>query len=205
MSLINVFVSDDAALIGFDTEGRWPDGRFSEVGKTLALPHIGAMLAFRGEVLTFTGVSGIVSGFPGDFDALSDAMGGILSEAIRMIIAGGLDKHNAALAEVILVGYSPKAERIVGHFFKSTTPDSGVEESRDFPQYYSPFFGFDEIKKLGIVADRKGMKALALSQYSLVRERVGDDSPIGGRLFIAEVRKGGISIDDAMAFPPRKP
>ena len=207
MSIVDIFITADVALIGVDTDAALPDGSHGEGCKVIFLPHISAVVAFRGAAIALACAAPSLLSFSGGFDELADVMGAIMKGsmgvAIKHMDAAGMDRPDSEPANFFLVGYSLTAGRMVGHAYQSKPGTSDIDEIRDFPQIYAPFFGADEIRALNISADKAGMKALALDQYRLVRERAPAGSPAGGRLFITEVRKDRISTEMACHFPPR--
>lgn len=204
MSIFNVFITPTLATVGFDTEGTLPDGSHIEGAKTVFLPHISAVVGFRGpaDFLAFT--SPAIIGFSGDFDNLADRLPEIIRGSRAAFIAHyGADAPNVeAASNFVLVGFSTRAGRMIGHAFECAEKSSDITEYHDFPQLFSPFFGAEAIARLGIRADRAGMIDLALDQCRLVRER-DPALPAGGRLFIAEIRKGAITIEEVCGFPTR--
>lgn len=201
MSIVNAFIRPDVAIVGVDTDGLLPDGTMVSGLKMILLPHMSAAIAFRGMDLTFHCSTVPIYAFHGDFDGLAEQMETIVQQSVMLASQNahqcGRTPDDAALANFVLVGYSAKAGRMVGHVFMSAPGDQGVQISRDVPQAISPFWGQEDIARLKIVADKDGMKALALDQCRLVRERGPKDFPAGGRFLIAEIRKGSISVEDA--------
>lgn len=205
MSIVNVFMSAESALIGVDTEGTLPDGSHVEGCKMIFLPHLSAVVAFRGLDAVLACASPSIICYTGKFDDLAAVMKEIVLGAVRMATEHiGADRRNqACAANFVLVGYSPMAGRMVGHAYVKNPDSPAIDELRDFPQLYGPFFGVEEIEKLKIRADRAGMVALAMDQCRMVRERGPSDMPAGGRFLITEVRNGSISTEHVCNFPKR--
>lgn len=207
MSIVNAFVTRDVALIGVDTESRFPDGRYGEACKVLYLPHLSSAVAFRGVDITFGVATAQIQSFVGGFDELAEAM----PEFVKQSVAVARDKalqfggkvEDAEICNFVLVGFSQAGKRMMGHSFITAAGSPAVEVTHDIPNAISPFWSQDDITRLNIQTDKAGMRALALEQCRLARERGPSDFPAGGRLFISEIRKGSITIEEVCDFPPR--
>ncbi|NJD24075.1 MAG: hypothetical protein FIB06_01580 [Betaproteobacteria bacterium] len=203
MSICNVFVNDDHALVAVDTEGEHLDGTYQECNKLVVLPLQNTVVAFRGTSLLFTVVSAMLLG-PGakDYDGLADSIPGMITHAMAQLRQMGANTKAIGPAEFLAVGHSLAKGRILGSAFEHR-PGSQLKTTPVTQQWYSPFFGVESIQQLGIVADRDGLTALALDQVRRVRENPMPGSTAGGRLIIAEVRKGSITCDEACVLPSR--
>lgn len=208
MSIVNAFVMRDVALIGVDTESRFPDGSTGEACKVLFLPHLSAAVAFRGIDVAQAVATAQIQSFVGGFDELAEAMPEIVKQSVA--VARDKAKHlfgvKAEYAErsnFVLVGFSSAGKRMMGHAFVTAPGSPSVEVNHDFPQVISPFWSQDDITRLNIRTDKAGMRALALEQCRLARERGPLDFPAGGRLFVSEIRQGSIITEEVCRFPPR--
>jgi len=199
MSIFNAFVAPDHVLIGFDTDATQPDGSYTERCKTIFLPHLGAVIGFRGIDFLFANAAPALLCFSGSFDDLCEHLPAIIGAAMtasqKDARAVGANPDEAF--DFCVVGFSPRLGRMTSHTL------SGSGESHDSPQIIAPGFGEDWIRGLGVYADRAGMIALALDQCRLVRQR-DPGLPAGGRLFIAEMRQGSITVDEVCRFPERE-
>jgi hypothetical protein len=202
VSILNAFVTPDLALIGVDTEAMLSDGATQQVCKLVIAPHLGAAVGFRGiDVLQAT-MSPAIIGFKGTFDALAEAMPGNLALAERYCREQFGATGDALKFNVVLVGYSESAGRMVAHAFDKSSEADDIKVSHDFPQYFAPAVPSDELRALGIVADKQGMEILARHQCQMIRNEA-PTFPAGGRFFIAEVRRRSIHIEQALEFSPR--
>jgi len=207
MSIVNAFVMRDVALIGVDTESRFPDGSCAEASKVLFLPHLSAAVAFRGVDFTQAVATAQTQSFVGGFDELAEAMPEIVKQSVAVArdkaLQFGVKVEYAETANVVLVGFSRAGKRMMGHVFATAPGSPDVEVNHDFPQSISPFWSQDDITRLNIRTDKAGMQALALDQCRLARERGPADFAAGGRLFISEIRQGSITTEEVCHFPPR--
>lgn len=208
MSIVNAFVMRDVALIGVDTESRFPDGSTAESCKVLFLPHLSAAVAFRGIDVAHAVATVQILSFAGGFDELAGAMPEIVKQSVAVARDKaehlfGVKAEYAEASNFVLVGFSHAGKRMMGHSFVTAPGSPDVEVTQDFPQVISPFWSQDDITRLNIRTDKAGMRALALEQCRLARERGPSDFPAGGRLFISEIRQGSITTEEVCRFPPR--
>lgn len=207
MTIMNAFVTRDVALIGVDTEARFPDGSSGEVSKVLYLPHLSAVMVFRGADVARAVAIAQIHPFVGGFDELAEAMPEIVKQSVAVsrdkALQFGVKVEDAETCNFVLVGFSQTDQRMMGHCFVTAPGSPTVEVTRDFPHVFAPFWSWDDITRLNIQFDKAGMQALALEQCRLARERGPSDFPAGGRLFISEIRQGSITIEEVCDFPPR--
>ena len=207
MSILNVFISPDRALVGVDTEVS-ANGQFCECNKLLALPHINAVLGFRGALVTFMHTAMLVLGNGGTFDEMAEKLPTLIGLAIQAMRNGapraGLSVEFVEQAQFTFVGFSPKYGRVVAHLFEQKA-GADLTITENLSGYCAPHWGDDALNLavLGVQEDREGMKALALAQSRLVREREPSDSAAGGALVLAEVSREGIAISHLCRFPDR--
>lgn len=208
MSIVNAFVMRDVALIGVDTESRFPDGSCGEASKVLFLPHLSAAVAFRGVDVAQAVATAQIQSFAGGFDELAEAMPEIVKQSVavardKAVHLFGVKAEYAETSNFMLVGFSRAGKRMMGHVFETAPGSPDVEVLHDFPQVMAPFWSQDDITRLNIRTDKAGMRALALEQCRLARERGPADFAAGGRLFISEIRQGSITTEEVCHFPPR--
>lgn len=203
MSIINAFIRPDVAMVGTDTEGVGENGERFECSKLYVLNHVNAVVAFRGYMSSVMySVPGMVC-FNGSFDDLAEAMPGILNTAQQAASAvydmsGKKEPDDLTDVQCALVGYSPKLGRMTGHLFNSKPNTFEFDCHSDMENIVAP--GLEDMPS--IEADREGMATLAKAQCEWVRQQKTDKSA-GGRFFIAEVTKGGISVKEAFTFADR--
>ncbi|WP_305073470.1 hypothetical protein [Propionivibrio sp.] len=197
MSLVDVFVTPGGALVGVDTHARTLDGELIEVAKIVCLPHISTVFAFRGLSDVFFLANYFFLSHRSGFDELAEGMGDIIRKTMESHKTNA-GNHADENANFIVVGYSNKYGRMAGHAFEQAAGSSEIMEKRDFPQLLAPAWGNpDDFRRLNVRANRAGMIAVAKEQCRLVKERGPAEATAGGRLIIAEVKKGSILMEQA--------
>ena len=202
MSILNAFVTPELALLGVDTEVRFPDGTMGEACKLITLPHLSVAIGFRGLDALFMAAIPVIVGFKGSFDALVEIIPGLIDESVKFCRDQWSTPDEMLLVNFVIVGYSESAGRMTGHLFERDLSGQ-IKSGHDFPQSYAPFWNAEDLKSLGIKADRDGMGVLAQNQCKWMRERGPVDNVAGGRFFIAEVRRNSVKIEQAFKFPGR--
>lgn len=202
MSILNVFITPEAGLIGVDSESVRSDGWILEFGKMIAAPVAGAVVAFRGTDYMLMAASPSIACCGASFEAMAEGMPGLLNQAAEYCRKHYQAPEESLRLELALVGYSQVEGCVVGHLFTRKAGSEEIRVDRIHTRYRAPFWNEDDLPA-GIPADRVGMEVLARHQSRLAREREPDFAA-GGRFFIAEVRQDSISIKKAFDFPPRK-
>lgn len=200
MSILNVFITPEAGLIGVDTEGVYRDGKIVEFGKMMSVHAAGAVIAFRGTSFVFE-AAGCISCFGGTVEELAKAIPDLLKRCVNFCRQQQATEEELAL-EMAMVGYSKAEGCVVGYLFTRQAGCEDIREDRIHSRYRAPHQPSWEPLLGGIPADRPGMMALARHQSRLSREFAPGEAA-GGRFFIAEVRKNSISIKKEFDFPPR--
>lgn len=214
MSIVNAFVSPECGVVCADTEAGPDGGPYIEVSKLVPLPHLGAVIAFRGSLLFLAGAANAAFALACSFDELSQHMPDLLQRssdnAVKMLPRVGLsDKmtsEDAGCGEAILIGFSPAAGRIVGHHYRRITLDGGFVTNARARYFSAPAWSDIDFDLPAISANvtKENMKALALEQSRLARERdTTGEATGGGRLIYAEVRRDSMTIETVMDFPAR--
>lgn len=200
MSIINAFIGPDVAVVGVDTDAIGDDGKHFECSKLYALNHVNAVVGFRGYMTTIAFSMPSLVSFSGSFDHLADKMPEIIKAAqktseLSYAVANQAPPGDIDGTQVVLVGYSQKHGRMIGHFYEILPGSRQLSHQVSTTNILAP--GLAEIPE--IEADRKGMETLAKAQYDWIRQTQPGKSA-GGRFFIAEVTKGRIDIQEAFAF-----
>jgi hypothetical protein len=215
MSIVNAFIRPGCAIVCADTEAGPDGGPYFNVSKLVPLPHVAAVVAFRGSLaFAMFAVSGILC-VAGDLDELAaqlpTLLKGAADHATAMMpryapeLSTEADRERVGIGEAVIVGFSPSRGRIVGHQFRrnSLSEDFAGGEISSYlvaPGWRDVNF---ELQTLKLSADKESMKALALKQLRLVRERERAGTATGGRLIYAEVRRDAMTIETIMDFPER--
>lgn len=205
MSIVNAFVHRDHVLLAVDTHARLPDGSSDDRLKMLLLPHIDSAVAFRGMDVALMAGAAHVTRFSGGFDELANDMPEIVANAVMVAgqhaPAAGRTVSDAGLANFVLTGYSRREQRMMVHVFETSPGSTEVKVSRDVPDVISPFWTREDLVRLNLTPDKAGMRALAIDQCRVVRERGPADFPAGGQLLIAEIRQGSVTVERALQLP----
>lgn len=200
MSIANVFVEKDRAIIGVDSEVLTNDGSRFPACKWLLLPQMDAVVTFRGNGIVFCVAATSLLGYYGTFDSLAADMPHVVSQAFENAVSQATALRicidSTWQAQFGLVGNSIERERMALHVFKQERPGAKVESFFDQPQLISPFRAEDapRCRDLGIRSDQEGMIALARYQKDMVQDVLGDKAVAGGALYVAELEKGRLSV-----------
>ncbi|MDH0095417.1 hypothetical protein N7333_02340 [Pseudomonas sp. GD04158] len=181
MSILNVFIAPDRALIGVDTEAMLPDGTTHQVCKLVTVPHLGLGAGFRGVDMLFATVCPAIIAFKGAFDELAQAMPGNIAVAEAFCREQfGFTNEDLAF-NLVIAGYSESERKMVGHAYFRWPDGTSVKHEYGFPQFMGPEVTQDQLARLDIEPDQAA----------------------GGRFFIAEARRNSIRIEQAFKFPSR--
>ncbi|GGZ56069.1 hypothetical protein GCM10008101_06850 [Lysobacter xinjiangensis] len=190
MSICNVYLDGDRALLAVDTAGRDLAGKPGEWSKLEIVPHAGVALGFRGERVLCFQVLAQVHMVPGgeSFDALEASMGARLKWALDAFRANVKPALVAASeCEVMLVGWSAKRGRMAAVGFYLAAGGKGFERSEVQHCRLAP-----NVKDPPVPTDGAEMQAVARLQVAEIRSR--SDAPIGGRLLVAEIWPGRVEL-----------
>jgi len=188
MSLLNAWIAPDAAIVAVDIVGMAADGSPLHASKLVVVPHLGAVIALRGQLalLTWLAVRANSAGFA-TFDDLLDAMPGMLAEAGAAIgdhlnvLAGSMEGH-----ELLVTGWSDRQGRMVGRqFVKRGDMTDSIE--RDVEHHVSPWHPSMD----GLPLDPGGLEQLARGQVIFMR---GLGAHCGGRLTVAHLSREGLNL-----------
>lgn len=203
MSVLNAFVTPDCALLGVDTEGFLPDGGVQHGNKTITIPHLGAVIGFRGLDWMLIGMAGTFVGWKGTYDALAAYTPTLMNNAAAWCRT---DKNlEPQGTNVVLVGFSESAGHMVGHAFMRKTGSDDVEEHHNINQFLAPMLDSETlqiIKKIGAKADKNGMALTAMHQCKMLHREAPECSG-GGRFFVSKVTQHSITTEMVCVLPAR--
>lgn len=190
MSILNVWLERDLALVGVDTEAMSHTGGMVQGSKMLPVPHLNAVLAGRGtSVLLVSVFAQLVIRDCGGFDDLADRLPSMVEKAFKGTIGGFPLRyiHRAAYLrghEIVLVGYSPKQKRMraVEVVRQAGAKAFTVEETER--EYVTPWH--ESIASAPSPANLGAIAKLAMAQVNLIK-RTYPAAPAGGRLLVAEI------------------
>ncbi len=214
MSLCNVWMSRDRALVAVDTAVRRPGGPMLERSKILPIPHASTILATRGFV-DFLGIfHGASIDALDDFDALNDqALPNLnrtrefVMQAVAPVAAKkGIGPAAFSEIEIVMVGGSRRQQAMVGNTYQCIAPATTfirlpIETGRG--RIHGNYDGMGPVSK---VASAEAMEALARRQVAYVREH-DPSTTVGGRLLLAELTRHSMSITTRcdLEAAPRQP
>ncbi len=211
MSIMNVFLRPDRALVGVDTECSIIGAAgHTETTKLFPFAHIHAVFAFRGMVLFGMTAWPILNLHMRDFDGTAEDVPRLLKHASdsasKTCDQVGVSPEDVARAECVLVGFSRKSGQIVGYHYVQESPGAGFTVNKDFSNCYGPDWNDGELDppNLNISHDKTGMINLSLKQAILLRSRQGPGVAAGGKLIVAEIDRHRITIECLCSFPPRE-
>jgi hypothetical protein len=182
VSLLNVWILPESALIGVDTAAPG-----AQVSKLFPLIHANAVIAARGDTIILTTVAGMSNGPCGDYDALCESMPMIMPAALAM----AAEHHQLGRQEICVVGWSAHHGRICGMSYCMARPHDALEAEAIDPHYITPWDS--TFSKLPDPVNSEGMFRLALAQVAYVREKA-PEAPIGGQLILTKVKKNSIAV-----------
>lgn len=196
MSLLNAWIAPGEALVAVDTDGTRPDGERFSTSKMLALPHLSAVIALRGQAAFFHLLFLRALHFQ-SFDQLAREMPGIIAEteaAIpdELIVSGVVGQGH----ELMLVGYSPMLERMVGLQFIRR---DGKRERREVDKHVSPWHR----ELAGTSIEPQDLEALAAAQVRWMRQTF-ENAACGGSLLVCRITRGAFVMNHTMEFEPQE-
>lgn len=199
MSILNIRLRGDYALIAVDTGAVMPDGSLLELSKLAPLIHIPAVIGYRGTSpfmpLVFMRC---VMKAGRDLENLLDDVPTILPAAFEQLLAWeaqGLPQHSDAPIDkqmIALVGWSRKQEKMIGRIWEQADRAAGFIATDITTVHIGPWHqSIAHLDEPFVAAD---MERLARAQVQLMRDKT-PALVTGGRLFVASLdRKGTISI-----------
>lgn len=201
MSLVNISLTPQRALIAVDTETGNPNGEFGEGSKMTLLPHCNIVLAVRGTtVLMGTVFSGAVMAWPSDFETIEKNMPAVMTQTIDYMRANAAqlfpnteidqdDHRNVADQNVMMVGYSPSRGRMAAVAF-STSRSSAEVASYELEAIDANAAPWSEDWEEDMFDPNTPELMLSLAKFQRKRcKSILADTPIGGRLMLCELTK----------------
>jgi hypothetical protein len=116
MTILNVAISEDRALLATNTEGVGAlDERSSRCGKIFVLPQLNAVIAGRGQLAALFNVYiDAYAGFHKGIEAVAAAMPAVIQRRVAMLAAELAGTGVEPDIQVALVGWSAARNRMVG-------------------------------------------------------------------------------------------
>ncbi|UGB39129.1 hypothetical protein [Frateuria soli] len=214
MSLLNVYMERDRALVAFDTLAGSMTGAGHDVGtvanvvealerlaagmhtsKCGFLPHINAVMASRGDA-AFAGLAlyCLQQSMPQTFDEAVRHMPALLGHTHAQVTA--LRKQHMGVddfpgAEIVLVGWSPILKRMEGVRWVRWPHDKGFNASPVRSPLLLPSEAWEQQPEAPDTPEK--MEAIARDQVAYVR-REHHGLQCGGRLMLAELTRDTLSV-----------
>ena len=189
MSILNVWVSPDRALVAVDTHTftAGPDRveRLIETSKMLVLPHANMVMAMRGDGLLLSEMFTIAhrSALEVDVPVLLSSLVE-LAETAKARLERDSPSYKFREAEIVVVGWSPMHERIVGGVCHRLHGQERFEYAVIEPWRIGPDANWQSPPDSPDTPAK--MVTLARDQVRFMRAAF-PESAIGGRLLVAEV------------------
>lgn len=206
MSILDVWITPESALVGVDTETFAPDGTAASISKMIPLPHMNAVLACRGHVLFFQAIFGACHASGGNFDALLDKMPELLRGAFSMAmesapLLGMEDTSPLDNQTIVLVGWSLRQGRMIGREYVQESREIGFMVDGITPYHLAPWD--QSLSRLPDPKTPADMGELAKAQTQLLHDKA-PGAAAGGRFLIAEISRQGMKIEGVCDLPARR-
>ncbi len=189
MSILNVYLRRDAALVGVDTEGASLNGAFNQCSKMLPIPHASAVLACRGSsvILACTFVQMLITDCD-DFDALAARFPDAANRASKKLY-GPLMRHIRKADfrmgdELVLIGYSPSRKRMRAIELLRDSGECAFKADETEGHYVTPWH--PSLADMPYPVDLLSMGEMAQAQVNLIKKE-NPKFAAGGNLLIAEL------------------
>lgn len=196
MSLVNIHLQPNRALVAVDTEVLYAKGGGYGPGAKMALlPHANSLLAIRGLniVLGMAHFHAVLTG-PATFDSLAEAMPGYLAHGLNYLESDAQNLFGKSAAdagafnqELYLVGYSDQRGRMCALVLSSKgSKDISVFELEERDAHFAPW-----TEAWGEPIDPNTPERMRfISQVQVDKgAAMVPDAPIGGRLLLCELTK----------------
>lgn len=192
MSLLNVWVSPERALVAVDTDGVTSEGEHVEMSKLLVLAHANTVFGFRGDrrfmhdlFATYYLAAAAV-----DFDAIVAALPEMLASVILAFRAPSIAPQPYQFA---VVGWSPAEGRVCGRWYTGNTGEDGYDVD-GLGARVAPWHGTEAAR---VPDSEDSIRWLAERQVRWLRE---EGTAGGGNLLIAEVAKDDMTVRNVGAI-----
>jgi hypothetical protein len=180
------------------------DGVRREGTKFFVLPPIDAVLVGRGSMLFVETAANAIYSLAPTLDETLDKLPSVLpvlfDAAIKVarelgagiVVGGGAELVPPEANEIYLVGFSPRQDRMTCTVFSNPERDRNFVARHRLTRVVEPWHSVDE-KDQPDISTLAAMISAARTQVRLVRQ-VAPAIAAGGRLIVAEVRRGQMRI-----------
>lgn len=199
MSLLNIWLSPERALVGIDTQGVQPDGNKRPVSKCFYLAHSNLLIAGRGLPLFSRFVFDLCHFHSIDYDDAVENIEQILVRASEMLESaaaheGVAEKVDLVGQQVALIGWSDARNAFFATMRTRFEAKGKFVETPIQPWVASPYdaaWGDPPECDMGTAI---GMETMARWQVNKGRSAFSADVALGGRLLLAELTVSGATI-----------
>lgn len=129
MTIMNVYLERDRAIVSSNTEIRSADGSTGYADKIFPLPHVNCVIAGRGEVNVLLNVYLQAYTLLKDFDGMAELWNILLTHIVTEIYTKPRGDVRPLAAEVVLVGRSKARQEMVCYYAK--IEEDGAMELHD--------------------------------------------------------------------------
>lgn len=199
MSLLNVWVSRDRALVAVDTLGARPDGSFDHCSKVHYLPHSGLVVAVRGVIQFGRLVFDALDETCASYDAANEHHKEIfacVTDFIRQQASADpqvRDRLDFAGQEVVFAGWSEQRRSLHATSYKRTEEGGEFVSTPIDPWCAAPGDANWGRPPVDDLSTAEGMERLARWQVMHFRKASPSDA-IGGRLLLVELTRGRTTV-----------
>lgn len=192
MSILNVYIEHDRALVAVDTQTLAPDGDRRDMSKLLMLPHAGTAIASRGEIGFFGWVfnAAFASGAAG-YDELCGKMPEILAQTEQQYrqFARTQGVETFTGYKIALVGWSDAIGRMLGVCYQKWPDWEAMRAAPISPWILSPNAGWEQTPTLPDDLEQASRDQVAvLRKFPCVAA--------GGRLLVAELTRHAATVQN---------
>lgn len=205
MTILNLWVTPERAVVATDTVGLMPGGVRREISKMFPILHCNALIAGRGHIdITLAVLQQLVT-IPGDFDGMAERTPETIERTIVNMRTYAKTQGIAmeiGYQSTILVGWSEKVNGMACTLF-DYHPGKGVEV-KEKKHFFAPGMDLDadaqeSQNQLALMATPTGMEQLARRQIAWAA-KTGQSQHFGGRLLIAELTKERVTVQASTAL-----
>lgn len=189
MSILNVWLDVDTALVGVDTDGIAPGGEHLSTAKMIPMVNANCILACRGNALLLALVFITLNSRADTFDGLA----AILPDVVRKSFNdSGLSKIKNDLGhEILLIGHSASAGRMKCCEVVSNRDVNDFSVSFTDEHYITPWD--ESIKDAPNPSSFAAMLELSRRQVQLIKT-LGDSAAGGGYAVMAYINEHGMAL-----------
>lgn len=196
MSIVQVWLTADRALIGVDTEVEQRGHGYADGAKLHVIPHLNSVLVGRGSAVFISSLYAAVCGSFWDFDAATKRLKELAAMTFNQLMATaaahGIDDTRAFdHISALLVGWSPKCEAFSGVEVEQFKREDGFVIKNVGQRYAAPWHY--TLDKYSDPSTPESMIAIAAAQVKLIREQYPTHAA-GGGLIVAELTRDSTLI-----------